>query len=155
MVQHFQGHPEVTHGYLCARLLLFCGRRPLPFGGSHLCARLQPAHVTNDGYNETEELTMQSARPVREEWQLIHMSHLYQGEFFFPPIWPIALVPASRREFGHWKVSEGPDTFAFRHPSLALPDVCQLLDSEAHHHKVCPIGTGRLTASVGVSRPKM
>ena len=55
----------------------------------------------------------------------------------------------------HWKVSEGPDTFAFRHPSLALPDVCQLLDSEAHHHKVCPIGTGRLIASVGVSRPKM
>ena len=79
----FPRHPEVTHGYLCARLLLFCGRRPLPFGGSHLCARLQPAHVTNDGYNETEELTMQSARPVREEWQPIHMSHLYQGEFFF------------------------------------------------------------------------
>ena len=77
---------------------------------------------------------MQSAGPVREEWQPIHMSYLYQGS-----------------EFGHWKVSGGPDAFAFRHPSLAQTDVRQLLDSEAHHHKVCPIGTGRLIALVGVS----
>ena len=54
-------------------------------------------------------------------------------------------------EFGHWKVTGGHDAFAFRHPSLAQTDVRQLLDSEAHHHKVCPIGTGRLIALVGVS----
>ena len=92
-----------------------------------------PMLSPNDGYNETG-LTMQSAGPVREEWQPIHMSYLYQGS-----------------EFGHWKVSGGPDAFAFRHPSLAQTDVRQLLDSEAHHHKVCPIGTGRLIALVGVS----
>ena len=92
-----------------------------------------PMLSPNDGYNETG-LTMQSAGPVREEWQPIHMSYLYQGS-----------------EFGHWKVSGGPDAFAFGHPSLAQTDVRQLLDSEAHHHKVCPIGTGRLIALVGVS----
>ena len=92
-----------------------------------------PMLSPHDGYNETG-LTMQSAGPVREEWQPIHMSYLYQGS-----------------EFGHWKVSGGPDAFAFRHPSLAQTDVRQLLDSEAHHHKVCPIGTGRLIALVGVS----
>ena len=43
------------------------------------------------------------------------------------------------------------DTFAFRHPSLAQADVRQLLESEAHHHKICPIGTGRLIAMVGVA----
>ena len=77
---------------------------------------------------------MQSAGPVREEWQPIHLSYLYQGS-----------------EFGHWKVTRGHDACAFRHPSLAQTDVRQLLDSEAHHHKVCPIGTGRLIALVGVS----
>ena len=92
-----------------------------------------PMLSPNHGYNETG-LTMQSVGPVREEWQPIHMSYLYQGS-----------------EFGHWKVSGGPDAFAFRHPSLAQTDVRQLLDSEAHHHKVCPIGTGRLIALVGVS----
>ena len=35
--------------------------------------------------------------------------------------------------------------------SLAHTDVRQLLESEAHHHKVCPIGTGRLIAMVGVA----
>ena len=92
-----------------------------------------PMLSPNYGYNETG-LTMQSAGPVREEWQPIHLSYLYQGS-----------------EFGHWKVTGGHDAFAFRHPSLAQTDVRQLLDSEAHHHKVCPIGTGRLIALVGVS----
>jgi len=76
---------------------------------------------------------MQSAGPIREEWKPIYLSYLYQGS-----------------EFGHWKVTGGHDAFAFRHPSLAQTDVCQLLDSEAYHRKVCPIGTGRLTALVGV-----
>ena len=92
-----------------------------------------PMLSPNDGYNETG-LTMHSAGPVREEWQPIHLSYLYQGS-----------------EFGHWKVTGGHDAFAFRHPSLAQTDVRQLLDSEAHHHKVCPIGTGCLIAMVGVS----
>ena len=92
-----------------------------------------PMLSPNDGYNETG-LTMQSAGPVREEWQPIYMSYLYQGS-----------------EFGHWKVTGGQDAFAFRHPSLAQTDERQLLDSEAHHHKVCSIGTGRLIALVGVS----
>lgn len=52
-------------------------------------------------------------------------------------------------EFGHWKVSGGKDVFAFRHPSLEQSAVWQLLESEAHHHKVSPIGTGRLIALVG------
>ena len=49
------------------------------------------------------------------------------------------------------KVSGGKDAFAFRHPSLEQTEVRQLLDSEAHHHKVSPIGTGRLIAMVGVT----
>ena len=53
--------------------------------------------------------------------------------------------------FGHWKVTRGCDTFAFRHSSLGQADVRQLLESEAHHHKICPIGTGRLIAMVGVT----
>ena len=81
-----------------------------------------------------KKLTMQSAGPVREEWQPIYMSYLYQGS-----------------EFGHWKVIEEQDAFAFRHPSLAQTDKRQLLDSEAHHHKVCSIGTGRLIALVSVT----
>ena len=92
-----------------------------------------PMLSPNDGYNETG-LTMQSAGPVREEWQPIQLSYLFQGS-----------------EFGHWKVTGGYDAFAFRHPSLAHTDVRQLLESEAHHHKVCPIGTGRLIAMVGVT----
>ena len=92
-----------------------------------------PMLSPNDGYNETG-LTMQSAGPVREEWHPIQLSYLFEGS-----------------EFGHWKVTGGYDAFAFRHPSLAQTDVCQLLESEAHHHKVCPIGTGRLIAMVGVA----
>ena len=92
-----------------------------------------PMLSPNDGYNETG-LTMQSAGPVREEWQPIQLSYLFQGS-----------------EFGHWKVTGGYDAFAFRHPSLAQTNVRQLLESEAHHHKVCPIGTGRLIAMVGVA----
>lgn len=45
----------------------------------------------------------------------------------------------------------GQDAFAFRHPSLAQTEVRQLLDSEAHHHKVSAVGTGRLIAMVGVT----
>ena len=92
-----------------------------------------PMLSPNDGYNETG-LTMQSAGPVCEEWHPIQLSYLFEGS-----------------EFGHWKVRGGYDAFAFRHPSLAQTDVCQLLESEAHHHKVCPIGTGRLIAMVGVA----
>ena len=40
-----------------------------------------PMLSPNDGYNETG-LTMQSAGPVREEWQPIHLSYLYQGSAF-------------------------------------------------------------------------
>ena len=87
----------------------------------------------NDGYNETG-LTMQSAGPIREAWQPIQLSYLFKGS-----------------EFGHWKVTGGYDTFAFRHPSLGGADVRQLLESEAHHHKICPIGTGRLIAMVGIT----
>ena len=96
-----------------------------------------PMLSPNDGYNETG-LTMQSAGPVREEWQPIQLSYLFQGS-----------------EFGHWKVTGEYDAFAFRHPSLAHTDVRQLLESEAHHHKVCPIGTGRLIAMVGVAHAEV
>ena len=77
----------------------------------------------NDGYNETG-LTMQSAGPVLDEWQAIQLSYMFKGS-----------------EFGHWKASGGKDAFAFRHPSLEQAAVWQLLESEAHHHKVDPIGT--------------
>ena len=32
-------------------------------------------------------------------------------------------------------------------------DVYQLLESEAHHHKISPVGTGRLIAMVGTTDP--
>ena len=54
-------------------------------------------------------------------------------------------------EFGHWKVTGAEDAFAFQHPSLAQTDVRQLLDSKFHHHKVSPVGTGRLIAMAGVT----
>ena len=92
-----------------------------------------PMLSPNDGYNETG-LTMQSAGPIREAGQPIRLSYLFKGS-----------------EFGHWKVTGGYDTFAFRHPSLGGADVRQLLESEAHHHKICPIGTGRLIAMVGTT----
>ena len=92
-----------------------------------------PMLSPNDGYNETG-LTMQSAGPVREAWQPIQFSYLFKGS-----------------EFGHWKVIGGHDAFAFRYPSLAQTEVRQLLDSEAHHHKISPIGTGRFIAMVGVA----
>ena len=78
---------------------------------------------------------MQSAGPVLEEWQAIHLSFMFKGS-----------------EFGHWKVSGGQDAFAFRHPSLEQAAVWQLLEGEAHHHKVHPIGAGRLIALVGVTQ---
>jgi hypothetical protein len=68
---------------------------------------------------------MQSAGPIREAEQPIRLSYLFKGS-----------------QFGHWKVTGGYDTFAFRR---------QLLESEAHHHKICPIGTGRLIAMVGTN----
>ena len=92
-----------------------------------------PMLSPNDGYNETG-LTMQGAGPVRQEWQSVQLSYLYKGS-----------------EFGHWKVTGGLDVFAFRHPSLAQTDVRELLESEAHHHKVCPVGAGRLIAMVGIT----
>ena len=92
-----------------------------------------PMLSPNEGYNETG-LTMQSAGPVREPWQTIQFAYLFKGS-----------------EFGHWKVTGGYDAFAFRHPSLAQTDVRHLLESEAHHHKISPIGTGRLIAMVGIT----
>ena len=82
--------------------------------------------------NETG-LTMQSAGPVRELWQPVELEFQFKGS-----------------EFGHWKVKGGRDAFAFRHPSLGATDVYLLLESQAHHHKISPVGTGRLIAMVGV-----
>ena len=87
----------------------------------------------NEGYNETG-LTMQSAGPIRQPWQPIAFEFLFKGS-----------------EFGHWRVKGGQDAFAFRHPSLGKTEVFSLLASDAHHHKVSPIGTGRLVAMVGTA----
>ena len=75
----------------------------------------------------------QSAGPIREPWQPVELEFQFKGS-----------------EFGHWKVKGGRDAFAFRHPSLGQTDVYRLLESEAHHHKISPVGTGRLIAMVGV-----
>ena len=91
-----------------------------------------PMLSPNEGYNETG-LTQQSAGPIRDPMQEIRLMYQYKGS-----------------EFGHWRVTGGWDAFAFRHPSLGQTDVSRLLESEAHHHKVSPIGTGRLIALVGV-----
>ena len=91
-----------------------------------------PMLSPNEGYNETG-LTQQSAGPIRDPMQEIRLMYQYKGS-----------------EFGHWRVTSGWDAFAFRHPSLGQTDVCRLLESNAHHHKVSPIGTGRLIALVGV-----
>ena len=92
-----------------------------------------PMLSPNEGYNETE-LTMQSAGPVRQPSQPIALEFLFKGS-----------------ESGHWKVKGGQDAFAFRHPSLGKTEVFSLLASDAHHHKVSPIGTGRLIAMVGTA----
>ena len=92
-----------------------------------------PMLSPNEGHNETG-LTMQSAGPIRQPWQPITFEFLFKGS-----------------EFGHWKVKGGQDTFAFRHPSLGKTEVFSLLASDAHHHKVSPIGTGRLIAMVGTA----
>ena len=91
-----------------------------------------PMLSPNEGYNETG-LTMQSAGPVRELWQPVELEFQFKGS-----------------EFGHCKVKGGRDAFAFRHPSLGQTDVYLLLESQAHHHKISPVGTGRLIAMVGV-----
>ena len=91
-----------------------------------------PMLSPNEGYNETG-LTMQSAGPVREPWQPAELEFQFKGS-----------------EFGHWKVKGGRDAFAFRHPSLGQTDVYHLLESQANHHKISPVGTGRLIAMVGV-----
>ena len=72
--------------------------------------------------------------PIRQPWQPITFEFLFKGS-----------------EFGHWKVKGGQDAFAFRHPSLGKTEVFSLLASDAHHHKVSPIGTGRLVAMVGTA----
>ena len=77
---------------------------------------------------------MQSAGPIRQPSQPIALEFLFKGS-----------------EFGHWKVKGGQDAFAFRHPSLGKTEVFSLLASDAHHHKVSPIGTGRLIAMVGTA----
>ena len=92
-----------------------------------------PMLSPNEGYNEAG-LTMQSAGPIRQPWQPITFEFLFKGS-----------------EFGHWKVKGGQDAFAFRHPSLGKTEVFSLLESDAHHHKVSPIGTGRLVAMVGTT----
>ena len=92
-----------------------------------------PMLSPNEGYNETG-LTMQSAGPIRQPWQPITLEFLFKGS-----------------EFGHWKVKGWQDAFAFRHPSLGKTEVFSLLASDAHHHKVSPIGTGRLVAMVGTA----
>ena len=92
-----------------------------------------PMLSPNEGHNETG-LTMQSAGPIRQPWQPITFEFLFKGS-----------------EFGHWKVKGGQDAFAFRHPSLGKTEVFSLLASDAHHHKVSPIGTGRLIAMVGTA----
>ena len=61
------------------------------------------------------------------------------------------VLPISRERVRTLESFRRTGCLAFRHPSLAQTDVRQLLDSEAHHHKVCPIGTGRLIALVRVS----
>ena len=61
------------------------------------------------------------------------------------------LTSIREANLANWKVTGGQDAFAFRHPSLTQTDVRELLDSEAHHHKVCPVGTGRLIAMVGIT----
>ena len=92
-----------------------------------------PMLSPNEGYNETG-LTMQSAGPIRQPSQPIALEFLFKGS-----------------EFGHWKVKGGQDAFAFRHPSLGKTEVFSLLASDAHHHKVSPIGMGRLIAMVGTA----
>ena len=92
-----------------------------------------PMLSPNEGHNETG-LTMQSAGPIRQPWQQITFEFLFKGS-----------------EFGHWRVKGGQDAFAFRHPSLGKTEVFSLLASDAHHHKVSPIGTGRLVAMVGTA----
>ena len=92
-----------------------------------------PMLSPNEGHNETG-LTMQSAGPIRQPWQPITFEFLFKGS-----------------EFGHWRVKGGQDAFAFRHPSLGKTEVFSLLASDAHHHKVSPIGTGRLVAMVGTA----
>ena len=91
-----------------------------------------PMLSPNEGCNETG-LTMQSAGPVREPWQPIELEFQFKGS-----------------EFGHWKVKGGRDAFAFRHPSLGQTDVYHLLESQAHHHKISPVGTGRPIAMIGL-----
>ena len=96
-----------------------------------------PMLSPNEGYNETG-LTMQSAGPVRQPSQPIALEFLFKGS-----------------EFGHWRVKGGQDAFAFRHPSLGKTDVFSLLASDAHHHKVSPIGTGRLIAMVAQQKHQL
>ena len=110
----------------------FLGTLPLPMAVYMLDYYL-PMLSPNEGYNETG-LTMQSAGPVRQPSQSIALEFLFKGS-----------------EFGHWRVKGGQDAFAFRHPSLGKTDVFSLLASDAHHHKVSPIGTGRLIAMVGTA----
>ena len=110
----------------------FLGTLPLPMAVYMLDYYL-PMLSPNEGYNETG-LTMQSAGPVRQPSQPIALEFLFKGS-----------------EFGHWRVKGGQDAFAFRHPSLGKTDVFSLLASDAHHHKVSPIGTGRLIAMVGTA----
>ena len=110
----------------------FLGTLPLPVA-IYMLDYYLPMLSPNEGCNETG-LTMQSAGPVRELWQPIELEFQFKGS-----------------EFGHWKVKGGRDAFAFRHPSLGATDVYLLLESQAHHHKISPTGTGRLIAMVGVT----
>ena len=75
-------HPElsVTHySYYTSAAMVqhFLSTLKLPMA-IYMLDYYLPMLSPNDGYNETG-LTMQSAGPVREEWQPIYMSYLYQG----------------------------------------------------------------------------
>ena len=92
-----------------------------------------PMLSLNDGYNETGSQCKVLARFGRNG----NRSN--------------CLTSIREANLANWKVTGGQDAFAFQHPSLTQTDVRELLDSEAHHHKVCPVGTGRLIAMVGIT----
>ena len=95
-----------------------------------------PMLSPNEGYNENRPLPCKAQAQCESPGNPFSFEYLFKGS-----------------EFGHWKVRGGYNAFAFRHPSLAQMDVYQLLESEAHHHKISPIGTGRLIAMVGTTDP--
>ena len=130
---HRPNRVQSTNAQLPTMVQHFLGTLHLPMA-IYMLDYYLPMLSLNDGYNETG-LTMQGAGPVRQEWQSVQL----------------VLTSIREANLANWKVTGGQDAFAFRHPSLTQTDVRELLDSEAHHHKVCPVGTGRLIAMVGIT----